>query len=295
MNNERCVICGEPREVHTKKHADWRNVAGCSGVFREPTPLPPPAPAVEKQVGCERADGLLNVHAENETCDVCAGEPAPSGPSAVLDKLRAFLQREADSLEAGRQRARQNIGVAGLDTFFAQYTAELRRIQAVVTELDRLLAEPSGDEPGRILSAVAGEAAPSGPSALSFEAQVAAFQEANPPDPPRRGERTEPEIDEAERLIRMAEAQEFTPEQHVEMEADYQAWLKQRADARAALDKAAVRHFLDERIAALEAYLVHTRATTRTLENVNQLANDRDRTDAALSVLKAERTALGEE
>jgi hypothetical protein len=34
---------------------------------------PPPA---SPKVGCEREDGLLNIHAESETCEVCA-PPAP--------------------------------------------------------------------------------------------------------------------------------------------------------------------------------------------------------------------------
>lgn len=30
---EACMLCGQPREAHTKSPADWRDVPGCTGLF----------------------------------------------------------------------------------------------------------------------------------------------------------------------------------------------------------------------------------------------------------------------
>lgn len=53
--------------------------------FREPLAPPPPAalPAsapVVRQVGCEDSDGLLHLHPESETCEVC--KPTAAAPLA---------------------------------------------------------------------------------------------------------------------------------------------------------------------------------------------------------------------
>lgn len=51
---------------------DWPEEAGPWLPYRRT-----PAPSEDREVGCEREDGLLNIHPESEYCEVCA--PAPSG------------------------------------------------------------------------------------------------------------------------------------------------------------------------------------------------------------------------
>lgn len=51
----------------------------------------------ENRVGCERPDGLLNVHSESETCEVCAVSskdvtPTDMWTEAERDRLRAALE-----------------------------------------------------------------------------------------------------------------------------------------------------------------------------------------------------------
>jgi hypothetical protein len=39
---QRCLLCGDPRGLHTKRAADWRAVPGCIGHYREPAAGAPP-------------------------------------------------------------------------------------------------------------------------------------------------------------------------------------------------------------------------------------------------------------
>jgi hypothetical protein len=67
-------------------------------VAAQPTPKGP-------EVGCERDDGLLNIHAESKTCEVCRAQPTPpdaepmtgatapgwvAGPATPLDRLTRY-------------------------------------------------------------------------------------------------------------------------------------------------------------------------------------------------------------
>jgi hypothetical protein len=45
------------------------------------------------QVGCEGPDGLLRIHAESETCDVCA-PPAPSAEPVNWDSIALAAARD---------------------------------------------------------------------------------------------------------------------------------------------------------------------------------------------------------
>lgn len=65
----RCLGCGAPAGVH------WGIRPECSGKETRSKP----------QVGCEGSDGLLRIHDEQKSCDVCADWPRDANGSPVVE------------------------------------------------------------------------------------------------------------------------------------------------------------------------------------------------------------------
>lgn len=142
--------------------AQWRNQAdrerkfdaplggraigrGIAGVFdncadelaealRVGVPAPPRLTAADIEVGCEREDGTLNIHAGTETCELCAGRVAPS-LHELSERLRfANAIAEPDDLRARVEEiAAELAALSGSPQ--AEDTAEIERLKAKYFEL----------------------------------------------------------------------------------------------------------------------------------------------------------------
>jgi hypothetical protein len=64
-----------------------------------------------KKVGCERIDGTLNIHPENETCDVCRPAVAaiPVEPQEVTAEITWVSQEYAKQVIAANQQLRSEL------------------------------------------------------------------------------------------------------------------------------------------------------------------------------------------
>lgn len=100
----------------------------------------------ERQVGCERKDGLLNVHSENMTCEVCA----PESIEGEVPKHKHFFAPGYDTCQCGAQRCSFTISghrsckkVATSNGLCRKHSAEADRLAAGATPVfwtaDRIL------------------------------------------------------------------------------------------------------------------------------------------------------------
>jgi Zn ribbon nucleic-acid-binding protein len=66
MSDERCMLCGDTREAHTKSEADWRTVPGCTGLFSK-QPSPAALPVSEEPPRCPQCDSAARVQLMTRT------------------------------------------------------------------------------------------------------------------------------------------------------------------------------------------------------------------------------------
>lgn len=92
-------FCPDATVFYDEAHCDGACVAeDCRAAADDLAEAPPepPAPEPERRVGCEGEDGLLRVHAEADSCDVCA-EPERPAARCVWDEdtswRRTFISR----------------------------------------------------------------------------------------------------------------------------------------------------------------------------------------------------------
>jgi hypothetical protein len=84
----------------------------------------------EKQVGCEREDGLLNIHPVSETCEVCS--PANVEGEVPKEECEEFVdqKQENDEYEAGCASELQNaFEQSKRDTVITNDSAEIKKLR----------------------------------------------------------------------------------------------------------------------------------------------------------------------